>query len=76
MVGPAVELADQMLMFEVLFASLVKLKIVNVVLKLALELEEDFTGGSLKFNEYTRSNMKKTIKCMKKLLFALVELAV
>ena len=47
MVGPAVELADQMLMVEV---SLVKLKIAKVVLKLGLELEEDSssTGGSLK----------------------------
>ena len=48
MVGPAVELADQMLMVEVLFASLVKLKIVEVVLKLGLELEEDSKGGWLK----------------------------
>ena len=51
MVGPAVELADQMLMVEVLFASLVKLKIAEVVLELGLELGEDFTGGSLRLKE-------------------------
>ena len=53
MVDPAVELADQMqvLMFKVLFASLVKLKIAEVVLKLGLESGEDFTGGSVKLKE-------------------------
>ena len=51
MVGPAVEIANQILVVEILFASLVKLKIAEVVLKLGLELGEDFTGGSLKLEE-------------------------